>query len=56
MLVLETGGFTGRVYGLSFSPNGRYLAGASADGTVRIWDMQSGELRHVLRGQAGAIR
>jgi WD40 repeat protein len=55
MLVIETGGFTGGVNGLSFSPDGRYLAGVGADGTVRIWDMQSGALRNVLRGQAGAV-
>ena len=31
-----------KVTALSFSPNGRTLASGSEDGTVRIWDLQTG--------------
>jgi WD40 repeat protein len=34
-------GHTDRVYAISYSPDGRWLASASLDGTVKVWDMQS---------------
>ena len=34
--------------GLTFGPQGRWLASASYDETVRIWDWQNGETQHVL--------
>lgn len=44
-------GHTDRVYAISYSPDGRWLASASLDGTVKIWDMQSLEtpLAHDIR-------
>ena len=38
------------------SPEGRSLAVGSADGVIRIWDLQSGQLARTLRGHPGDIR
>ena len=34
--------------GVSFSPDGKYLVTGRADGTVQVWDAQSGELFNTL--------
>ena len=35
--------------GLTFDPQGRWLASASYDDTARLWDWQSGKTKHILR-------
>jgi WD40 repeat protein len=46
----------GEIYrSLSFSPDGRTLALAADDSTIRLWDMPSARERMVLRGHTDAV-
>ena len=38
-----------------FRPDGRWLATASFDRTIKVWDATTGELLHTLRGHTGVI-
>jgi WD40 repeat protein len=52
--LLSLRGHSHSVLHMAFSPEGGRLATASADGTVRLWDLASGESR-VLRGHEGSV-
>ena len=44
------------VYSVSFHPNGKTVATASLDGSVRIWNLASGaEISHIKAAQFGAV-
>lgn len=45
---LETFGHRGSITKLVYSPNGSRLASAGLDGTVRIWDSESGQLAKII--------
>ncbi|KAI0575869.1 WD40 repeat [Pyrenophora tritici-repentis] len=40
---------------IKFSPDGRYIASASADCTIKIWDAITGALEHTLEGHLAGI-
>jgi WD40 repeat protein len=40
---------------VAFSPDGRLLATASADGTVRLWAVPTGEAKATLRGHTDSV-
>jgi WD40 repeat protein/serine/threonine protein kinase len=48
-------GHEGKVYHLAISPDGKTLATASEDGTAKLWDLATAQLRHTLRGHADEV-
>jgi len=55
-LAMTLAGHEGPVHSAAYSPDGRLLASGSADDTVRIWDMRTGdEAMAPLRSRYGAV-
>ena len=44
------------VTGLAFSPDSAVLASTANDGTVRLWDVETGRPQRVLTGHTGPVR
>jgi WD40 repeat protein len=49
-------GHTASTHGIAFSPDGQRLASASADRTVKLWEVATGKVLRTLQGQTqGAV-
>jgi WD40 repeat protein/serine/threonine protein kinase len=50
---LKLEGHKGAVFEIKYSPDGKRMASASLDGTVRLWDLATGQLLRTFAGHAG---
>jgi WD40 repeat protein len=53
--LLTLRGHRGRIFRLVYSPDGRRLASASEDRTVKVWDTSTGELLRTLEGHTANV-
>ncbi|MBR1240084.1 TIR domain-containing protein [Bradyrhizobium sp. AUGA SZCCT0274] len=53
-LVRTLRGHTGFIGDIAWSPEGRTLASSSVDGTIAVWDIQTGERLHVLKAEVNS--
>ena len=54
--LMTLAGHTGGVEACAFSPDGRRIVSASHDGTLKLWDAQTGAELATLAGHADVVQ
>ncbi|MFZ9739306.1 MAG: WD40 repeat domain-containing protein [Prochlorotrichaceae cyanobacterium] len=49
-------GHSGSVYSVAFSPDGQTIVSGSADGTIRLWDLQGNPIGEPFQGHSHYVR
>lgn len=52
---LELKGHTDYIWGVDFSPDGKYVASGSSDKTARLCDLATGQTIHIFEGHTGEV-
>ena len=53
ILTIDTGGHKAVIKDVIFTNDGRYLVSASNDKTIRVWDLKTGKINRIIRGEIG---
>ena len=53
VLVIDPGGHQAMIKDVMFTNDGRYLISASVDKTIRVWNVRTGRISRIIRGQIG---
>ncbi len=56
ILVIDSHGHSSRISEILFTPDGKTLISLSEDKSIRLWDVQTGDLKRTLRQQIGEGR
>jgi WD40 repeat protein len=54
-LITQLRGHTANIWKIAFSPDGRFLASASSDQSIRIWEVETRRLWTILRGHGDEV-
>ncbi|MEQ8924315.1 MAG: hypothetical protein RLO81_00805, partial [Fulvivirga sp.] len=52
-IVINSGGHSGKIFNILFTPNGQQIISVSEDKTIRVWDARTGELVKKFESQIG---